>query len=472
MKKMKIVILLLTVVSASFANTRWTSVRYAPTADFVGMGRFVANYNIFLNTPNNSGMSGYSLFSLTAGASEHFEGTLGYADGMNFGFKGLLLKENTGFTPAVALGIRNMFHNEMLARSRLKSDIRAATGELFVAFGKDAIPFGTSFHGGLLSLPDSDKDIINGFFAIEKYFDDDFFLTFEGFSQQKRFYLALTATLRFMRENRSELYFSLLDLERMFFTRNHDFSGLLTPMSREDWVKPGLLVGFSFSFGAKAKDDDEIRFRTQEKKLAHHDLLIREINLQIDTLKYEKENLNLKTADLQSQTDSLKAVLETLDLLPLYHNEVYSRLVAYTFAYSAERFDPLEVRRILDEVRRYGREGEKILAKIVREERQREIRIRAITMLGELRARDKIPLLLEGLESTLDSREKIEIIATLGKIGDRSLRPKIEEFADSNDGNLRLAANEVLDLWNNSDISQENIPLDRGNDVFSVEPLE
>jgi hypothetical protein len=115
-------------------------------------------------------------------------------------------------------------------------------------------------------------------------------------------------------------------------------------------------------------------------------------------------------------------------------------------------------------------------------------------MLGELRARDEIPVLLDILEFTIDNREKIEVISSLGKINDRSVEPRIRDFIHHQDENLRIAANEVLDMWRrnpvtptvwapapamperrNNEISvqnQEITTFDGNNDVFLVEPIE
>jgi hypothetical protein len=422
--------------------------------------------------------------SLQVGASEWVQASLGYAGGVNFGFKGRILDEYTNRSPSLAIGIRNMFHNETLARSRLQSDVRDLTSEFYAALGKGSDLFATRFHAGLLSLPNSDRDRINGFAAIEKYFSDDFFLTLEGFTQQRKFYLALTATLRFAERNNVEMYMSLLDMERIFATNKRDFGVSLTPRKREDWVKPGIMAGFSISLGAKQRwIDERAQFRTIEDNFARHDTLIKTLSKQVDTLK----KYDAMVTDLQSQIDtvkwqidSLKVAIGMIDTLPVHYSEVYSRIVAYTRALSAERFDPIEVRRILDEIRKYGEDGEIIVAKVAKEETERwTVKVRAVTILGELKSKDKVAMLVDMLDEATDSRLKVEIITTLGKINDRIVMPKIEEYADSYDENLRIAAREVLELWTKTDKTnksnvktKENIPLDKGNDVFSIEPLE
>ena len=470
----RIVILLLIAVSVVSAKTRWGTTRFTPNADMIGAGRIIVNYNIFMNTEYDNGMTGTSLFYLNAGASEWFEGALGYADGLNFSIKGRVLDEYTKASPSLAIGVQNMFHNTTLARSRLPSDKYESTGEIFVALGKSSNFIRTRFHTGILSLPDSDKNKINGFAALEKNFGDDFYLTIEGFSLRKKFYVTLTATVRFLKENNAELYVSVVDFERMFITQNRDFGVTLTPQSHKDWIKPGLVAGFSLSFGGRGKwINNQAQFRTVEDNFAIHDTIIKDLKSRIDTLKNETEFLSEENAFVKSQIDSLKIVLGMTDTLPLHYSEIYSRIVSYAAAYSADEFDPLEVRRIVDEVKKYGRNGIDVVAKIAKETSDRMIRIRSITMLGELRAWDKIPTLLDMLGTTIDSRLKIEIIATLGKINDRSVKAKIEEYANSADDNLRIAANEVLDLWNKSKpISKENVQLNGNKDVFSIEPKE
>ena len=471
----KILILLLIFVSIIPAKTRWATTRFTPTADLVGAGRFVANYNIFLNTEHDKGMTGKSLGYLTIGASEWFEGTLGYADGFNFAMKGRILNEYTSAAPSLAIGVRNMFYNETLARSRLDANQSNTTGELFMAFGKSSSYIQTRFHGGVLSLPHSDKDWINGFAAIEKYFGDDFYLTFEGFSQQKKFYLALTASVRFMRENRGEIYFSLLDLQRMFITQNRDFGVTLTPNSRQDWIKPGIVAGLSFNLGGRQKwIDGRAQFRTIEDNFAHHDTLIKKMTKRIDVLEQDLECLNAENETMKEKIDSLINALELQTIvveepLPLNYAEVLALVVSYAQTITADRFDPRQARRILGEIGKFGTDGIDIVARIAEREPNRSVKLRAITILGELQARDKIPLLLRILDNTGDNREKVEVITALGKINERSVRAKIEEFSGSADSNLQVAANEVLERWRNSN---ENIPQGANNDVFSVEPRE
>lgn len=479
---MKILLLLLIVVAVAPAKTRWATTRFTPNADFVGAGRFVTNYNIFLNTEFDKGMTGKSLMYMNVGASEWFEGTLGYADGFNFAIKGRILNEYTRAVPSLAIGVRNMFHNETLARSRQDSNLHGSTNELFMAFGKSSDYIQMRFHAGLLTLPDSKIDQLNGFAAIEKYFGDDFYLTLEGFSQQHKFYLALTATVRFMKENRGEIYVSILDLQRMFITQNRDFGVTMTPQFHEDWIKPGLVAGLSFNLGGKKKwIDNRAQFRTVEDNFAHHDTLMRIMNKRIDILERDIECLNAENASLKLQMDSLLEVLDTLfdatqppqDTLPLLYKEIYSLTVSLAQTYAADRFDPRQARRILDEIAKHGNDGIDVVARIAKEEPNRTIRIRAITVLGELQAQSQIQLILSILESTDDNRVKIEAITALGKINDRSVKRRIEGFVTNPDPNLRIAANEVLERWNKSDTnSADNIPQGTNNNVFSVEPIE
>jgi hypothetical protein len=164
----KIIILLLIAVSLVPAKTRWTTTRFTPSADIIGAGQFVANYNIFLNTEFGRGLTGYSVGSLTVGASEWVEVELGYTGGLNLGFKGRLLNEYGRNTPTIAIGARNIFHNETLARSRLNAGTKDATGEYYLAFGRSANRFNTRFHAGALTIPNSENDQINGFIAMEQ----------------------------------------------------------------------------------------------------------------------------------------------------------------------------------------------------------------------------------------------------------------------------------------------------------------
>jgi hypothetical protein len=490
-----VILLLIMIVSSVPAKTRWTTTRFTPSADIIGAGQFVANYNIFLNTEFGRGLTGYSIGGLTMGASEWVEVNLGYTGGINLGFKGRLLNEyGMNGAPSLAIGVRNIFNNEARARSRLETGDKDFTGEYFLVVGKSANAFNTRFHGGVMTIPDSRRDKFNGFIAMEQGIGSDFIFTLEGFTQQKNFYLALTTTIRFGENNNAEFYFSLLDLEGIFFSDRKDLGITLTPKSRQDWIKPGIVVGTSIAWGGRRKfRDGRFALRAMEDVLAIHETRINELSSQIDTLKIENEALRERNEKAFNSVDSLLiswAMHEAMrDTLPPHFTEVFSRLVAYTQAYAATRFDPFEVIRILDEA------GEEIIAQIARNERGRgDIRLRAITMLGELRARYEIPVLLDILEFTIDNREKIEVISSLGKINDRTVEPRIRDFVHHQDENLRIAATEVLDMWSRNPISptlwtlpipavsgqnnansvqnQENTASDRNNDVFLVEPIE
>jgi len=469
----KIFILLLIIISIIPAKTRRATTRFTPNADMIGAGRVIVNYHNFMNSEYGEGISGRSLYSISIGASEWVEGNLAYADGVGFSLKGRILDEYVPASPSLAIGIQNFFRNTTLYRSRLDAKQYKETGEVYAALAKSSEVIQTRLHAGLLSLPGSEIDKINGFFAIEKYFGDDFFITFEGFSQQKKFYMALTLTLRFLPRNMAEIYFSLLDLESAFSNDRRGFGiSSLIPNSRNDWIKPGIIAGMSLTFGGKQKwIDGRTQFKTVEDNFAHHDTIIKKLIFQVGDLKSENECLNMENEFIKTQIDSLKIAFGLIDTMPMHYSEIYSRIVSYAAAYSADNFNPLEVRRIVGEVRKYGKDGENIVAYIAYNSSDRTIKIRSVTMLGELRAWDKVPLLLEMLENTVDSRLKVEIITALGKINDRSVRAKIEEYAASADDYLSIAANEVLDFWRRADTnSQEIIPLNTNNNVFSIEP--
>jgi len=469
----KAFILLLIIISIIPAKTRRATSRFTPNADMIGAGRIIVNYHNFMNCEYSEGISGRSLYYISIGASEWVEGSLAYADGASLSLKARILDEYEPAMPSLAIGVQNFFNNATLYRSRLSAEQYKETGEVYATIAKSAEVIQTRFHGGILSLPGSEIDKINGFFAIEKYFGDDFFITFEGFSQQKKFYTALTLTLRFMPRNMAEIYFSLLDLESVF---SNDKRGLgissLIPNSRDDWIKPGIIAGISLTFGGKQKwIDRRTQFKTVEDNFAHHDTIIKKLIFQVGDLKNENECLSMENVFMKTQVDSLKIAFGMIDTMPVHYSEIYSRIVSYAAAYSADNFDPMEVRRIVGEVKKYGKDGEDIVAYVAYNSSDRTIKIRSVTMLGELQAWDKVPLLLGMLDNTVDSRLKVEIITALGKINDRSVRAKIEEYATSGDEYLSIAANEVLDFWRRADTnSQEIIPLDTNNNVFSIEP--
>ncbi len=445
-KDLSILAISLMSVSSLSAKTRWSTNRTIPDADFIGSGELIIGYDGFLNSNKDNDLFMTSQLPISMGFGEWLTVSTGWSDGVTAGFKARLLNESTSKMPSMAIGIRNLYNNSTLTRARVDNDDPQFTGELFLAMsqGFDAITM--RLHGGLLSIPYSDTEQFNGFFGVEKYFGGSFYATFEGFSFYDRLTMSLFGTLRFMKNDRAELYAGMIDLERLLFDRNGDLDMSLEPDFEVDMVKPGISLGLNFSFGMPFGQQNGLRaiedlYRQQNRELKE----LRESHTSLTT-QFESDHYRLDS--LEKHMDSLGTVVKGPNAIPPHFQEIYARLLLYRSKYEQRAFDSEGLRKIQEEIFMFGEDAENALIHVVKIGDKNENIVRdCILMLGVMKSNKAVPILLDKLGEVKDRRLKVDIITALGSIGDRNTSYALKSLAQSNDEVVAMAAREVLLTW-------------------------
>lgn len=441
-----IFVVVLISVSELSAKTRWSTNRIIPDADFIGSGELVIGYDGFLNTNSVDDISMTSQLPISMGFGEWLTVSTGWSDGVTAGFKARILNESKTKTPSLAIGVRNLYNNSMLTRSRVDNDDPEFTGELFIAMsqGFDAITM--RCHGGVLSIPYSETEQFNGFFGLEKYFGGSFYMTFEGFSFYDRLTLSLFSTLRFLKKDRAEIYVGMIDLERLMGDRNGELDMSLEPDFAGDLVKPGVSLGVNFSFG--------LPFGKQSGLQSVEDLYLQQ-NKELKELRLSYTNLAAQVESNKYRLDSLKTHVDTLSSFvvgpiaaPANFKEVYARLLLYRSKYEQRAFDSEGLRKIQEEIFMFGEDAENSLIYIVKiGDKNQNIVRDCILLLGVMKSQKSVPALLDRLGEEKDRRIKVDLITALGTIGDRNTSYALKHLSQSNDEVVSLAAREVLLTW-------------------------
>lgn len=470
MKLNKIIVIISTLslgVSPLLGATRWSANHIIPDADFVGSGELKIGYEGFINTDVDGEYQVTSLVPVTMGVSEWLTTSIGWADGVTFGFKGRVLDEYKPYLPSVAIGVRDLYNNTMLARSGIENSTPEVTGELYLAFSKGFDLITTRFHAGVLSIPKSDTEEINGFFGVEKYFGNDFYITLEGWSFADRLNLALFGTFRFLPKQRGEFYMGVVDLERLFFDQHGDFEMSFEPDFETDMVKPGISMGlnfaFSFPFG------EQTQFRTVERNYEDQQHEITLMKESIDSLKQDITRENQRNDSLGYELAQLSLRVVEPDPIPQYYEEVFARLLLYRKGYETKPFDPEAIRKVRSEIFAFEEHAENSLLRVVQKGNDNlKLEMDAVSLLGMMHSTKSVPVLLERLGTTQDRKYKIEIISALGTIGDRGAAYALEHLVNSGDESVAIAAGEVLSSWE-SEQRQPVEPQPASGEEFIIE---
>ncbi len=464
----KITIIVFALIYLVAAKSRWSATQIIPNADFIGAGEVHLGYRFALGGDTSGAIETASIIPINIGISEWMTLSLSWADGFSAGFKGRLLDEYSTYMPSLAIGVRELYTNTQLTQAFIaENDTSAVTSELYLALGKTVQTIATRFHGGITSLPNAEGEEINTFIGIEKKLNDDIYLTLEGWGLEDRFNIALFGSFRFMKQKQAQLSVGLVDLEHMLFSS--DGVGLtLNPESNSDWVKPAITAQFTysfpFSFGSQAQ------FRTVENLYSEQQNHISILESRFDSLSLRQVESKIREDSLTTMLDSVVRIIESGDTLPDHYAEIYAKLVAYDIAYRAEPFEPKSVRRIGKEIVGYDEDAVDVLKIVLRRKGEpRRIKRHAVTLLGEMQVFDIVPFLLDILAETRDSRIKIQVISTLGKIGDQSASYALKHLAESSDEGVAIAAAEVLLLWKENRAQEKNLSQDS---EFIVESTE
>lgn len=464
----KLLFFSLIISSSLFAKTRWSSNHIIPDADFVGAGELITRYEMFINSDSTGQVNFTHLAPFEMGFSEWLTLSLGYTDGVTLGFKGRILDEYNKYTPSLAIGVRNLFANEQLARGGVNSRNYDYLGEIYLALSKSVEPIKTRFHLGVSSYPNSSNDQINIQFGVEKYFGNAFYTTLEGWSFADQLNLAIFGTFRVLKSQNLEVAVGLIDIERLFFNSSNEASFSLTPDFSTDPVKPGISLTVAYaiplSFGSKTQFRDiEDLYQEQEKNM-------KETRDKVDSLALLLAESSFRADSLSGRVDSLSKVVNSADTIPSFYENILALLISYNNIYNQDIFKPNDAKKISGEIFGYGDDASPALLGVLSIESDENLKLRAISLLGEMKSKDAVPSLLDMLADTRNSRMKIEIISALGNIDDRSVTYAITHLASSADEAVALTAKEILSLWEKSKPEKNIENSENSSEKFVIEP--
>lgn len=426
-------------VSSISGKTRWSSLHIVPDADLFGSGEFTIGFDGYIA----KGMDGAVLFKpsgpIKFGITEWVNLDVAYSGGMTLGLKSRILGETEGFMPSLAIGVHNLFnHKEINYFSA--SNANDMNGEVYLAMSKSVERIKTRFHLGIQSIPKSDKDEINPYCAVEKYFGLGLYSSLEFYRRQEKFHLSLFANWRFF-NNHLEISLGAVELKSMFFDENDKFSVSLAPNDSNDFVKPGLWVGIKFRarFGLgsnKGFMSIEDRFRRQDETVK---ILVEEV----DSLNGRmKETL----ATLKSVQSSLGMLIDSIENDPTkIKNIIFNKLITLKTLYSSEPFDPNEAKRLIGEIASFREKAVPSLEELLLDIKvDRYVRTYSAAMLGEIGNSASSDVLLNVLAQTNDPDVKIEILIALGKMKETRAMYLMEQLANSPNDAIAITAQDVL----------------------------
>ncbi|MGM0444165.1 MAG: HEAT repeat domain-containing protein [Fibrobacterota bacterium] len=433
-------------------KTRRSTLRTVPDADFIGGGALQGGYSWYLYEDTAGERASLHQGDALLGISEFMNvGVSWTGTGASLSLKGRLLDEYSGPYPSVALGVRDMYTSSTLSRIGESGDTPDRTGEVFLAFSKSYEPATLRFHGGITSLPYQKGEAFNLFIALEKYLGSFFYMTLEGWSLRDRFHTAFSSTLRFLPENRGEFVFEVVDLAS-FLTDEHGSPRLgLTRGSDKDWVVPGLSLGFSFYMPTDLAQKPS--FRTLENLYSENRDDLQTLRKELPQLRENISRMESANTALSSRVDSLSQRFESTDSLLPEYRQVRSMLRRLTALYRSEPVDYQKIRSLRDQFSQGDSTMQEMILRVLKnEDEPQSLRMQAAAVTGLIKMDEAVAVLLDILAENPPGRFQVELIVSLGLIGDTSVRYALENLARSDDPSVAAAAREVLYMWDSADI--------------------
>ncbi|MFW6244380.1 MAG: HEAT repeat domain-containing protein [Fibrobacterota bacterium] len=401
------------------AKTRWSSIQYIPNADLIPAGRFLVDANLFWAMDTFNFTSPVSVQRLEMGLSEWLNFDVGYAGGLTMGFKTCVVRETSGFVPTVTLGVQNLFTNKETGYFGEHRDYPA--NEVFLAFAKSMDVIRLRITLGALSAPSSENDVFNPFFGFEKYFGSNLYMSLESQMRSRRLSFSLFSSWRPVRD-RLEINVGIIDLERAFASSY-----------AESMIKPGLKVGIRVNLGSGLNSVDgltgiEDRIDWQNQRLSS-------LESRIDSLKKEVVWNSKRISDRSAYP---KEYLEE-------RAYVLDELTKLSNSYNQEPFDPQNVRSSVDLILEQREKFAPHLRAIVTDVNlDWQVRTLAVTMLGELKDRNAVGILIGLLERPGNAAMKIEAMIALGKMEESGAADVLKKLVDDSDNGVAFTALEIL----------------------------
>lgn len=430
--------------AALSANTRWSATHLIPTADFLGSGQFAPNVQLYMYTDTSGVMVPRPAFLVDYGIMEWVNVSLGYAGGFTLGFKGRLLNESGEFVPSIAIGGHNLFtHTEANWFGVNPTDSGVSglgSGEFYLALGKTVEIIKTRFHLGIQSIPGVPSEMIGPFIGIEKYFGAGLYATVEFNRRHEEFNQALFLSWRLFNK-KLEISAGVVGITKMLMNENNEFEFSLAATPKDVFVKPGIFVGLRYQGGFSFGNNEGLQ--GLDERVESHYQSIRRLRTDLDSLKLQLELQQKNVVKLShAVTDLGDSMAGGKDKMRAI---ILEKLIVLNTLYATEPFDPEKTKQVTAELISFRERAVGTLQDVILDKKENKfLRLRAISILGQIGNKAAAELLLNAISQTEDPDLKIEIIIALGRLRETRASYLFEQLASDPNEAVALTAQEVL----------------------------
>ena len=426
-------------ISSISGKTRWSSLHIVPDADLFSAGEFTLGFDGFIAKDTSDKVKFKYSIPVRFGITEWVNLDVAYCGGMSVGIKGRILGETHVAMPSIAIGVHNLFNNKEANYFSVDS-ADDMVGEVYLALSKSIDPIKTRFHLGIQSIPTSDNDKVNPYFAVEKYFGLGLYSSLEFYRRDREFNISLFANWRVL-NNYLEISFGAVDLKSMFFDENNKFAVSLAPSDPTKFLKPGFWIGIKFHgrFGLGSNKG----FMSVEDRMRMQDEQIEQLIEEYDSMSVKLDETLMALDDVKNK---MGIIIDSVVNDPKrIENIVFDKLVTLKALYSSEPYDPDKVKLLIREIASYREKAVPTLeGLLVDTKTDRYIRMYSTAILGEIGNTASSDILLDMLAKTSDPDIRIEILIALGKMKETRAMYLMEQLANSPNDAIAITAQDVL----------------------------
>ncbi len=436
-----LLVMLIIPASGSFnsvSKTRWSSIHSIPDADLLSGGKFLVDVHSLLYSDLLDGYKFKPSAILSLGIIEWINLEAGYAGGGIFGLKARILAETNKFLPSMAVGIHNVFSHKEAYNFGYSPD--SLSSELYVAFAKSVENIRLRFHAGIQSIPQNDKEIVNPFFALEKFFGSGFYLSIEAQRRNQHFYGSVFGSYRFLKR-KMEISTGLVDFTGFFSKDDGKVFLNFATDGQSSFTRPSIFLGIRFLGGIKSGKNDgftslEDRIARQNESLSY---LMNEVDSLKNLLKNSKNRIDNIDQSLRTLSDSSDNEYSQLK------KTIMQKLIAIKTLYQEEPFEPENVKKEIQETASYSERIVPVLKEICLDSKENiQIRVYAVSVMGELTSRNAADVLIEILSQAMLPEIKIEALIGLGKLREVRAKYLMEQLAGDPHEGVAFTASEIL----------------------------
>lgn len=422
----------------SVSKTRWSSVQSVPDADLLSGGKFLIDVQSFLYSDLNEGSKIKPSAFMTLGVIEWINLEFGYAGGGILGLKARILAETNKFLPSMAVGIHNAFSHKEAYNFGYSPD--SIGNELYVSFAKSMESIRLRFHAGIQSIPKNDNEKVNPYFALEKFFGSGFYLSVEAQRRNQDFNASLFGSYRFLKR-KMEISVGLVNFNGLFSKDDGKVSLSFATDGHNSFTRPGIFLGLSFLGGIKSGRSDG--FISLEDRISRQNESISYLQNELDSL---KKLLKSSKNRIDNIDQSLKMLSDSSDNeYSLLKKTIMQKLITIKTMYEEEPFEPENVKKTIQETVSYRERIVPVLKEICQDIKENsQIRIYAVSVMGELGSRNAADALIEILSQAQLPEMKIEALIGLGKLKDVRAIYLIEQLANDPHEGVAFTASEIL----------------------------